>query len=210
MFKTRTFKVVAVSSLILGTATSTAMAVPVCQGITQKSEEKTLVAQLVDEDTNLKFEARGCYRTKSTQVICDVLITNLGTTRPKIRFAATDTYKPLTNAIDSSGTVYATNELSAGGSTTKSWVDLNFAPGIPTKVSFIFEIPVQVKELTALDVGYLQWINSSQTIPKQIALSKIGTIAAKPNAVSTVNRGNNSNCTCPPNSTPPRRKAQIK
>ncbi|MHC5597867.1 MAG: hypothetical protein ACYTXC_18340 [Nostoc sp.] len=197
-------KVVAVSSLILGTVASSAMALPVCQAITQKSQEKILVSQSVDEDTNLKFESRGCYRTKSTKVICDVLVTNLGNTRPKIEFGGPADYKPLTNAIDSSGTVYAINEIIAGGSSTKNTVSLSFAPGIPTKLSFVFEIPAQVTELTALDVALLT------TVHKRITLTNIGAIASKPNSASTRNRGNNSNCTCPPNSSSPRRKSEIK
>ncbi|MEH2161842.1 MAG: hypothetical protein V7K38_12535 [Nostoc sp.] len=112
----------------------------------------------------------------------------------------------MTSAIDSSGTVYAINEIIAGGSSTKYTVSLNFAPGIPTKVSFVFEIPAQVTELTALDVAFGQWNSSVTTLPKQVALTNIGAIASKPNSGSTVNRGNNSNCTCPPNSNSPRRK----
>jgi hypothetical protein len=116
----------------------------------------------------------------------------------------------LTNAIDSSGTVYATNEVIGGGSSTKYYVSIEFAPNIPTKVSFVFEIPAQVTELNALDLGWSKWIDSNQTEPKRIALSNIGAIASKPNSASTGNRGNNSNCTCPPNSTSPRRKTEIK
>jgi hypothetical protein len=207
MFNARSLtKVAAISSLILGTVASSAMAVPLCQSMIQKSQGKILASQSVDEDTNLKFESRGCYRTKSTTVICDVLVTNLGTTRPKILLGATDTYKPLTNAIDTSGTVYATYEVIAGGSSNKYYVNIDFAPGIPTKVSFVFEIPAQVTELTALDVGFGLRDDPSSTTPKQITLANIGAIASKANSASTVNRGNNSNCTCPPNSTSPRRK----
>ncbi|MFN6463088.1 MAG: hypothetical protein RMZ41_014740 [Nostoc sp. DedVER02] len=206
MFNARSLtKVAAISSLIVGTVASSAMAVPLCQSMTQKSQGKTLVSQSVDEDSNLKFEFRGCYRTKSTTVTCDVLVTNLGTTRPKILFGAVDTYKPLTNAIDTSGTVYATYEVIAGGSSNKYYVNINFAPSIPTKVSFVFEIPAQVTELTALDVGFGLWDGPSSTAPKQITLTNIGAIAPKANSAST-NRGNNSNCTCPPNSTSPRRR----
>lgn len=177
-------KVAAVSSLIIGTLASSAMAIPVSQAV-QKSQSTTLLAQAVDKDSNLKFESRGCYRTKNTTVICDVLVTNLGDTRPKIRWGATQTYKPLTNVIDSSGTVYATNELNAGGSSTNYYVDQTFAPSVPTKVSFVFDIPTEVTEITAVDVGYLLWINSNQTVPKQIALTNIGTIASKPKSPST-------------------------
>jgi hypothetical protein len=192
--------ITATITICCGVTSTDVLAMPVNSKMTQKSLDKFLIAQSVDEDTNLKFESRGCYRTKSTKVICDVLVTNLGNTRPKILFGATDTYKPLTNAIDSSGTVYATNEVIAGGSSTKYKVDLEFAPGIPTKVSFIFEIPPQVTELTALDVGYGKWINSMQTAPKQIALTNIGAIASQSNVTTGTNGRNNCNCSCPNNS----------
>lgn len=184
-------------TILCGLTFTDALVLPVNSEMIQKSSDKLLIAQSIDEDTNLKFESRGCYRTKSKKVICDVLVTNLGNTRPKIRLAVVEVYKPLTNAIDSSGTVYVTNEIIAGGSSIKHDVDITFPPAIPTKVSFIFEIPPQVTELTALDVGYLHWIGRGSTVPKQIALTNIGTIASQPNTSRVTNGRNNRNCTCP-------------
>lgn len=196
--------ITATITISCGVTSTAALAIPVTPDITQKSSDKLLIAQLVDEDSNLKVESRGCYRTKSTKVICDVLFTNLGNTRPQIRFAASEAYKPLTNAIDSSGTAYVTNEVIAGGSSTRYDVDIEFAPSIPTKVSFVFEIPPQVTELTALDVGYRRFTGPSLAVPKRIALPNIGAIASQSKTSTGTTGSNNCNCTCPNNSKPVR------
>jgi hypothetical protein len=189
MFNARSLtKVAAISSLIVGTVASSAMAVPVCQTITQKSQEKILVSQSVDEDSNLKFESRGCYRTKSNSVTCDVLVTNLATTRQQVKFSGNVNVGWITNAIDASGTVYGAKLAKSGTqeSTTSGafYISSNFASGIPTKVTFVFEIPKEVTELLALDVGYSGYsLVPSPT--KRIALTNIGTIASKPKSPST-------------------------
>jgi hypothetical protein len=187
-------------TILCGLTFTDALVLSVNSEMSQKSSDKLLISQSIDEEINLKFESRGCYRNKSKKVICDVLVTNLSNTRPKIQLSATNVYPPLTNAIDSSGTVYVTNEIIAGGSSIRNSVNIQFPPAIPTKVSFIFEIPPQVTELTALDVGYLHWIGRASTVPKQIALTNIGTIASQPNTSRVTNGSNNGNCTCPNNS----------
>jgi hypothetical protein len=190
MFHARTLtKVAALSSLIFGTVASSAMAIPVRQAITQKSQSTTLLAQSVDEDSKIKFEARGCYRTKSNSVTCDVLVTNLASTPQELKFSGSVNVPSLiTNAIDASGTVYGANLARSGTqeSTTRGafYTSTNFVPNIPTKVSFIFEIPKEVTALSALDVGYSGYSLVPSTY-KRIALTNIGAIASKLKSPST-------------------------
>ncbi|MGL5081968.1 MAG: hypothetical protein ACRC8A_10835 [Microcoleaceae cyanobacterium] len=58
---------------------------------------------------------------------------------------------------------------------TDETFESNLAPGIPIKVIFIFEIPQEVTELVALDVGY--WQTNRGT--KRVAIPKIGTITTQ-------------------------------
>jgi hypothetical protein len=161
-----------------------AKAVSIPQIMGQRMPSEILLAQsAVDEDSNLKFEPRGCRRTKATQVICDVLITNLGNTRQGMKFGV---YGNATNAIDSSGTVYGAKRVQSGESfadingsngTVCGCFSISIAAGIPTKVTFTFEIPQEVTELAALDVDF-----ASSSGGKRIAISNIGTIATQSNS----------------------------
>jgi hypothetical protein len=160
------------------TIPSRTTAVPASQPIKQTSQQTTLKAQSVDEDTNLKFEASGCYRTNSTTVICDVLVTNLSNTRQDVRFSGNANMSSITNAIDTSGTVYGANLAQSGTLTSSTaggfYFSTNIASGIPTKIIFTFEIPKEVTQLSALDVGYVA--ETSGNNEKRIAITNIGAI----------------------------------
>jgi hypothetical protein len=53
--------------------------------------------------------------------------------------------------------------------------NISLVPDLPTKVTFTFEIPPEVSEIAALDLGYYGYQNdSSQAL--RIAIPKIGTI----------------------------------
>ncbi|MBA3924108.1 MAG: TIR domain-containing protein, partial [Nostocaceae cyanobacterium] len=80
--------------------------VPVSPAIKQKSQQTTLEPQSVDEEGKLKFEAHNCYRTSSTKVVCDVLVTNSSNKRQDILFTGNASENWVTNAIDTSGNVY--------------------------------------------------------------------------------------------------------
>lgn len=161
------------------------------QFVAQKSSGEILLAQSVDEDSNVKFEYRGCRRIKPTQVTCDVLVTNLGEKRQGLRFGV---YGSPTKAIDSSGTVHDAQRVQSGGSfadidssksngTACGCFSMDLASGIPMKVTFTFQIPPEVTELTALDVDF-GWSkdNASMWGGKRIAISNIGAIAAQSNS----------------------------
>jgi hypothetical protein len=160
-----------------------AKAASVPQSLAQRTPEQILIAQsAVDEDTNLKFESRGCWRKNRTEVACDVLITNLGNERHQVRFwCPAPGVTAITNAIDSSGTVYAIKEIHIGTyiARERGNVDPDIAPSIPTKVTFIFEIPKEVTELTALDLAY---ISMKTWKDKKMVISNIGTIAPQSNS----------------------------
>lgn len=173
-----------------GVIVTNVIATSIPQAVAQQSPREILVAQsTVDEDSNLKFESRGCRRIKPTKVTCDVLIANLGNTRQGLRFGV---YGNATNAIDPSGTVHGAKRVQSGESfadidgsngTVCGCFSISLASGIPTKVTFTFEIPPEVTELAALDVDF-GWSrdNASSHQGKRIAISNIGTIAAQSNS----------------------------
>ncbi len=174
----------------------------------QKPSDKLLIAQVVDEEHNLKFESRGCQRINNKKVTCNVLVTNIGNTRANLLFTVpNDTTAPFTNAIDSSGTVYVATIVQMGSyvaDNRNSRISNDFAPGIPTKVTFSFEIPEPVNELAAIDVGYGYLVNSL-VYPKRMAIPNIGTITSQSNPSKGTNGSNNCNCTCPNNTRKPKR-----
>jgi hypothetical protein len=167
---------------------------PTYQVMAQKVRGELFTAQsVVDEEVNFKFESRGCLRTKLTQVTCDVLVTSLARQRQGIRFSVSNSAIPNTNAIDTSGTVYAVQRTQSGANFSDSVVSdgsacgcftIYPAPGVPTKVTFTFEIPSKVTELSALDIGYWWYQDSSSSgVSKRTAVSKIGTIAPRSNSI---------------------------
>jgi hypothetical protein len=170
----------------------------------QKSSDKLLIAQSVDEQHNLKFESRGCRRINNKKVTCDVLVTNIGNTRADLLFVVPNsTTAPFTNSIDSSGTVYAATVIQMGTYVADGKQNLkirnDFGIGIPTKVTFSFEIPESVNELAAIDVGYGYLVNSVVN-PTRITIANIGAIASQSNTSTVTSGGNNCNCNCPNNS----------
>jgi hypothetical protein len=153
----------------------------------ENDEERLLPApSVVDEDVNLKFEAQSCQKTGTTEVTCDVLITNLDAqSRQEIKLSVNADSVPNTDAIDSSGTVYPAQRAESGsgfsdveepnGSVCGCFA-VNLASDIPTKITFVFEIPQEVTELAALDVGYLL---SASGATRKTAIPKVGAIASR-------------------------------
>ncbi|MBW4644685.1 MAG: hypothetical protein KME23_17125 [Goleter apudmare HA4340-LM2] len=171
-----------------GVVATSVISVSLPQAVAQRTSRETLVAQsIVNEENALKFESRGCQRTKPTQVSCDVLITNIGKERQTLRFAVSPNYDPVrTNAIDASGTVYTAQTIQSGagltgGSKGGEYFNISLAVGIPTKVTSTFEIPQEITNLAALDVGYL---NNGGSYTRT-AIPNIGTITS--NSASTKN-----------------------
>ncbi|AFZ23740.1 hypothetical protein Cylst_1456 [Cylindrospermum stagnale PCC 7417] len=202
--------ITATITISCGVTSTTALAIPVTPDITQKSSDKLLIAQSIDEEYNLKFESRGCRRINNKKVSCDVLITNIGNTPAVLSFEAsnTTTQGPFTNAIDSSGTVYAATVIQMGTYITNGDYVRNikhdFSSGIPTKITFSFDIPEPVNELAALDLGYRDPIKSAAKSKKRITIANIGTITSQSKTSTGTTGSNNGNCTCPNNSKPVR------
>lgn len=164
------------------------------QAVAQKLPREILIAQsAVDEEVNLKFESRSCRRTKTTQVTCDILVTNLATQRQGIRFSVSNSAIPNTNAIDSSGTVHAVQRTQSGASFSDLVVSdgsacgcftIDLASGIPTKVTFTFGVPQEVTELAALDIGYWWYKDSySSGVSRRTAVSNIGAIISQSSSI---------------------------
>ncbi len=164
------------------TISSRATDVPLSQPINKKPQQTTLGSQSIDEDNNLKFETPGCYRTNSTNVICDVLVTNLSNTRQDVLFSGNVNVPEITNAIDTSGTVYDAKLAQSGGLKSSKaeggYFSTSIASGISLKIIFTFEIPKEITQLSVLDVGYVAKTSGNQV--KRIAITNVGTIATKP------------------------------
>lgn len=200
--------ITATITISCGVTSTAALAIPVTPDITQKSSDKLLIAQSIDEKYNLKFESRGCRRINNKKVSCDVLVTNIGNTPADLLFVVPNsTTGKYTNAIDSSGTVYVASVVQMGTYVTddkyKDSVRNNFSSGIPTKVTFSFDIPEPVNELAALDVAY-GYLIKSVVNPSRVTIANIGTIASQSNTSRVTTGSNNCNCTCPNNSKPVR------
>jgi hypothetical protein len=187
-----TVATVALSYLPIVNATPTTVA----QGLKQSKGEE------VDEENNLKFRVQDCKRV-GKNVVCDVLATNLKKENQKLYISWSTSTRG--RVIDSSGNQYIAKQTQIGQSISKDGEALaaNLIGGIPTKISYTFEIPREVTNLAVVEVNYnipaaSAWENS---INGKIAIRDVsigGTQASNPN--------NSGNCTCPPqtNSKKPR------
>lgn len=115
--------------------------------------------EAIDKTHKFKFASSGCQRREGTEVKCDVVITNMSETRSTLFFTGQKSQRAITTAIDSSGNVYTCKQATSGNEvssdTERSSFAIDFAPGIPTKVTFDFDIPNGVNLLSAIDVGYV-------------------------------------------------------
>lgn len=186
---------------VYGAGFISANAIPLSQAQIQKTSDKILISQVLDEEYNLKFESPGCQRTGATKVTCNIVVTNVGNTRQEITVSGhTNNKGIITNAIDDSGTIYPTTRAKSGANISdnrgSTFFKVSFPPGIPTKITFDFDIPKEVNKLSALDVGY-----GTRIFEKRIAIPNINIVS---NSTSV---GTNCNCNCPPKSTSaPRRR----
>jgi hypothetical protein len=204
--KNKKILAIAKASVLIGAVYSagfiSAHVIPLSQAQIQKTPNKILISQALDEEVDLKFESPGCKRIGATKVTCDIVVTNVGNTRQNINVSGRNDGGTVTNAIDPSGTVYAATQAKSGSDisslTKSSYFKVSFAPGIPTKITFDFEIPKEINKLSALDLGY-----AAKFLEKRIAIPNISIASG-----STSVDNNNSNSNCPPKetSTPRKRK----
>jgi hypothetical protein len=185
---------------VYGAGFISAHAIPLSQAQIQKTPEKILISQALDKEVDLKFESPGCKRIEATKVTCDVVVTNVGNTRQEITVSGRNDRGTTTNAIDPSGTVYAATQAKSAANisslTKSSYFKVSFAPGIPTKITFDFDIPKEINKLSALDLGY-----GGKIFEKRIAIPNIS-IASSSTSVDN----DNSNSNCPPKQTSAPRK----
>lgn len=178
-----TVATVALSYLPTVNATPTTLA----QGLKQSKAEE------VDEENNLKFRVQDCKRV-GKNVVCDVLATNLKKENQQLWISWSTSTRG--RVIDSSGNQYIAKQTQIGQSISKDGEALaaNLIGGIPTKISYSFEIPREVTNLAAVEVNYS---NPLTNINGKVALRDI-TISAS----QASNPGNPANCTCPPQTNP--------
>lgn len=178
-----TVATVALSYLPTVNATPTTIA----QGLKQSKGEE------VDEENNLKFRVQDCKRV-GKNVVCDVLATNLKKENQQLWIS----WSTLTRGrvIDSSGNQYIAKQTQIGQSISKDGEALaaNLIGGIPTKISYTFEIPREVTNLAAVEVNYKI---SGTSIDSKVAIRDVSISSSQAS-----NSANPGNCTCPPQTTP--------
>jgi len=183
-----TVATVALSYLPMVNASST----KITQGLKQSKAEE------VDEDNGLKFKFQDCKRG-GKYVVCSVLATNLKNDNQKVYFQADSDTRG--RVIDVDGNQYVGKLVIKGQPKDDGWLATSLIQGIPTKISYSFEIPQEVTRMAALEVKY--------TISDNTTSNKYGKVAIRDINISSSqasNPGNPENCNCPPqtNSKKPR------
>lgn len=175
-----TVATVALSYLPMVNASSTHIA----QGLKQSKDEE------VDEENNLKFRFQDCKRGGKT-ITCNILVTNLyKDTQTVLVFSNWNTgYN--SRIVDVSGNEYIAKLVKVGQKEAKQEMDIQFIKGVPTKISFSFEIPPEVTNLAAIEIQYRTNISGLQYGKTNFRDITIGASQAS-------NPTNHEKCVCPP------------
>jgi hypothetical protein len=165
-----------------------ASSISIAQGLKQSKAEE------VDEENNLKFRVQDCKRV-GKNIICNVLATNLKKENQELWISWSTSTRG--RVIDSSGNEYIAKQTQIGQSISKDGESLgaNLIGGIPTKISYTFDIPREVTNLAAVEVNYRI---SGTTINGKVAIRDVSIGASQ--ASNPANPG--SDCTSPPQTTP--------
>lgn len=179
-----TVATVALSYLPIGNATPTKVA----QGLKQSKAEE------LDEKNGLKFQFQDCKRGTKI-MICNVLATNVEKDNQLLSFQyINDSYTKRARIVDVDGNQYIGKQLLNGKELESSQQSTNLISGIPTKLTFKFEIPAEVTKLVVLEVNYIYPYAAKDG---KVALRDI-TIGGS----QASNPANSGNCTCPPQTNP--------
>jgi hypothetical protein len=188
-------KFVAVSSLIIGTLAATTMAASASQPpattsnakLAQRQEQKvpTAIQTLEDEDNYYSFELQNCQR-KGQAVTCSLLITNTDNQERSLLFYANAGAiygNSACRIFDTSGNEYFPTNAQIGNIKYTDLLRTNLIQGVPIKASFTYKIPLEVKELAAMELKYHDGKNI-----KNIQFRKINIVTSNLNSVSSNNR----------------------
>jgi hypothetical protein len=152
-------RVLALSTVMFGTGATVATVVlsylpivnatptKVAQGLKQSKPEA------IDEEGGLKFQLQDCKRGIKT-VVCNVTATNLSDKNRTLQFNASQG-NTSTRGIDFSGNEYVAKKIQIGQEQGNDWLVRSLIGGIPTKLSFSFEMPKEVTKLAVIEVNYL-------------------------------------------------------
>lgn len=204
---TNSIKALALSTLTFGAGaivatvalsylpSANATPIKVAQGLKQSKPEA------IDEEGGLKFQLQDCKRGIKT-VVCNVTVTNLRDGNRTLQFNAYQS-NDSTRGIDFSGNEYIANKVQIGQEKGNEWLVRSLIGGIPTKVSFSFEMPKEVTKLAVIEVNYL--FGDHPEIGgdgRQIRKVQIRDVDISASQAS--NPTNPGNCTCPPKTSPKR------
>ncbi len=191
-----TVATVALSYLPTVNATPTIVA----QGLKQSKPEA------IDEEGNLKFQLQDCKRGTKT-IVCNVTVTNLKDKNRTLQFNASEGNNS-TRGIDFSGNEYIANKVQIGQEQGKEWLVKSLIGGIPTKISFSFEMPPEVTKLAVIEVNYLfgdrPEIGGDARQNRKVQIRDVNISGSQ--ASNPANPG--SNCTCPPQTNPKKPRAR--
>jgi hypothetical protein len=178
-----TVATVALSYLPMVNASSTKIA----QGSKQSKPEE------IDEKNGLKFQFQDCKRGTKI-MICNVLVTNFEKDNQLLSFQYIGGSSKRARIVDVDGNQYIGIQLLNGKELESSQSSTNLISGIPTKLTFKFEIPTEVTKLVVLEVNYIYPYAAKDG---KVALRDI-TIGGS----QASNPANPENCTCPPQTNP--------
>lgn len=165
----------AVSTIILG-SNGVAFALPQVNSspIAQTPETSASKRQL-DPRTNISFESQGCTR-RGNVVTCEVISTNFNNMHRRVHFGASFEKYP-TRVVDPKGNVFVARSVNFNNVQRGSdRVTIDLAPGVPTRLVFLFQIPQTITEISAIDIGYLAI--SRIDVLSRTTLTNVGSISA--------------------------------
>jgi hypothetical protein len=126
------------------------------KGIAQATPKQKQVA---NDNKGLNLELQACQKL-AKKVVCSLLITNRRDADTQIELLDPSFYnnaQSVSQAIDSSGEQYLTDEVQIGGQSTslnKPYFYSKLVRGIPTKLKLNFKVPPKIESFSLLEITY--------------------------------------------------------
>lgn len=120
----------------------------------QKIKQNSKTENFIEND-DLKFELQGCQRLQK-KVNCDFLVTNKLSQNLELFLYANDQYYNSRKArvFDTSGNAYLATTIQLANKKDSGTVIVDIIPGVATKARISFELPQEIRKLSALELRY--------------------------------------------------------
>jgi hypothetical protein len=115
--------------------------------------------QVANDNKGLSLELQACQKL-AKKVICSLLITNRRDADTEIELRDPSFYNNaqyVSQAIDTSGEQYLTDEVQIGGQSTSSskpYFYSKLVRGVPTKLKVSFKVPPKIESFSLLEITY--------------------------------------------------------